>query len=159
MDGSLWRRERGDIVSVEAKLSHIRMLVPRLRAADRREIEGAGRVPRHFLFQLVRTSHIRRTVFVSGEIAAMWGCGGAALGLVGEMWLFTTPAVERVPIGFLKTARRGITEVLQTRSRLVSEVAADYEASIRFMRMLGFTASKPYPSPGGMLYRMLELEI
>lgn len=144
------------VTTVDAVLAHCGQLASRLRTEDRREIEAMGEVPRHLLVRLYRASSIRRTVFVGGEIAAMWGCGGALLGTVGEAWLFTTHAVERVPLAFLKTARRGISSMLETRWTLISDVSADYERSIRFMMMLGFTVEAPRAIPpyGAMLRRL-----
>lgn len=159
MDGSCWHRQPEDIVTVDARLRHIAMLVPKLREADLREIEGWGHKPRHLLFRLVRTSHIRRTVFVKGAIAAMWGCGGAAVGAVGEAWLLTTAEVEQVPIGFLKTARAGIEDMLRDRRTLVSSVAEDYDKSIRLMKLLGFTVGESVTmGPSGVRYLSLRLD-
>lgn len=158
LDG--WLRNHLDprVTMVEAELRHIRMLVPVLRAEDRAEIYAMGTVPRHLLHRLVRSSPIRRTVFVDGDIAAMWGCGGSLLGIVGEIWLFTAAPVERVPLAFLKAARRGIDECMRTRRELASDVSADYERSIRFMRMLGFEVGHPYALPNGAMFRSLTME-
>jgi hypothetical protein len=158
MDGSLWLpAPSGRIVTVEAKLAHIRQLVPALRPEDRAEIEAQGETPRHLLFRLWRWSSIRRTVFVDGDIAAMWGCGGGLLARTGSAWLYTTAAAERVPIGFLKTARSGIREARQRFPVLISDVDARYERSIRFMTMLGFHVGAPFELPSGALFRRLTL--
>ncbi len=146
MDGSIWLpAPSGRIVTAEATLAHIRLLVPALRDKDRAEIEAQGEAPRHLLFRLWRWSCIRRTVFVDGDIAAMWGCEGALLSHTGSAWLYTTAAAERVPIGFLKTARAGIVEMTDHFPILISDVDARYERSIRFMVMLGFHAAEPRP--------------
>lgn len=159
MDGSLWLPSpSGRIVTVEATQAHIRQLVPELRAEDRAEIEAQGEVPRHLLFRLWRWSSIRRTVFVDGEIAAMWGCSGALMSGTGEAWLYTTAVAERVPVGFLKTARAGIVEMLDRFPVLVSDVDARYERSIRFMRMLGFHVGAPRAEgPLGLMFCRLTM--
>jgi hypothetical protein len=158
MDGSGWlAAPSGRIITVEARLAHIRLLVPALRAEDRAEIEAQGFVPRHLLFRLWRWSSIRRTVFVDGEIAAIWGCEGAALARTGKAWLYTTPQAERVPIGFLKTARAGIRLMQESHPVLISDVDARYERSIRFMTMLGFHVGEPYQIPSGAFLRRLTL--
>lgn len=158
MDGSAWIAPRSPFVTVEATLGHIRLLVPMLRAADRAEIDSMGVAPRHLLNRLWRSSTIRRSTFLDGEIAAMWGCAGPLLSSVGGPWLFTTSEAERAPMAFLKAARRGIEEMLDTRRTLVSSVAADYERSIRFMAMLGFTIGDPFEVSTGALFRTITLE-
>jgi hypothetical protein len=158
MDGSGWLpAPSGRIVTVEARIAHIRMLVPALRDADRAEIEAQGQTPRHLLFRLWRWSVIRRTVFVDGEIAAMWGCEGSLLGRVAAAWLYTTPAAARVPIGFLKAAQSGIHQMRQHFPVLISDVDASYERSIRFMQLLGFHVGESFELPSGALFRRLTL--
>lgn len=110
------------------------------------------------MFRLWRWATIRRTVFVDGDIAAMWGCQGALLDQIGSAWLYTTSAAERVPVGFLKTARAGICEMTDRFPVLISDVDARYERSARFMTMLGFHVGEPYEIPGGAMLRRLTLD-
>ncbi len=145
------------VVTIDAQIAHVRMLVPRLRADDRLEIEAQGEIPRHLLFRLWRRSAIRRAVFVDGDMAALWGCQGGMLARTGAVWLYTADPVERVPLGFLKTASAGISEMLERWPMLISDVDARYERSIRFMRMLGFHVGEPFELPGGALFRRLTM--
>ncbi|HEV2674160.1 MAG TPA: hypothetical protein VGV37_06420 [Aliidongia sp.] len=141
-----------------ATLAHVRALAPRLREGDRAEVEAVGAKPRHLMHKLWRTSHTRRTAFVDGEIAAMWGCAGTLLSPIGEIWLLTAPPVERVPVAFVKEARRGISEMLETHAILVSGVLASYGRAIRLMEILGFEIGAEYSMPCGALFRELRME-
>jgi hypothetical protein len=159
MDGGAFLRPEPRIVTVTARLAHCRALARSLRAADRAEIQAQGVKPVRLLCRLYAQSHIRNTVFVDGEIAAMWGCFGTFLSIEGAVWLYTAPPVERVPLGFLRAARRGIDMMLRAHRVLLSDVAADYERSIRFMKMLGFHVAAPRAEgPKGAMFCRLTLE-
>jgi hypothetical protein len=147
------------ISSRPATLADMRALSATLRPEDRAEIEAIGQKPRHFLIHLWLTSPYRRAYFVDGRIAAVAGYQGTLLSTIGHAWMLTTPEVERVPIGFLKAARQGRDEMLESVSALISGVAASYERSIRFMRLLGFEIGEPHPVPPfGRLFRDLRRE-
>jgi hypothetical protein len=146
-------------VIVDAKLSHIRAIVARLRPDDLAEIAATGMKPRHLLTGLWRESHIRRAALVDGEIAAVWGCAGTMLSPVGEAWLLTAPAVAKLPLAFLKETREEMRAMLATKRIVTSGVLASYESSIRFMRMVGFTVGAPTPlSSSGAMFRALKME-
>lgn len=136
-------------------LAHIRAILPRLREDDRAELEAAGK-PRHVLIHLWRESSVRRSYFVDDEIAAVWGCSGALAGETGELWLFTTPAVERVPITFIKEARRSIHEMLHTHTTLVSGVLAGYAKAEKFLEGMGFVMGDAQPY-GDKMFRQVTL--
>jgi hypothetical protein len=145
----------------DCTLGHIRAILPLLRDGDREELESAPVAPRHALIRLWRESFVRRCYFVDGEIAAVWGCSGGAGGLASdtaEMWLFTTPAVERVPLTFLREARQSIDAMLEHKAVLLSGVMAGYERAERFLQLLGFTLGDPFPcGKHGLFFRQASL--
>lgn len=142
-----------------ATMSHMNQIADRLRKGDRSEIEATGFTPRRLLRSLWKNSHVRRTGFVDGEIAAVWGCAGVLLSPVGEMWLFTTPAVERVPMAFVKVARAEMSAILETKAVLVSSCLATYVQSVRLWKMLGFEMGAPFPmGPEAKLFRRMVME-
>lgn len=133
-------------------LAHLRDLALHMRAADRAEIAGAGRIARHLLIALWRRSLDPRVGLLDGHVAAAWGDEAGLLDEEGAMWLFTTPLVERLPLAFFRQTRAEIAERLQVRRRLISEVAEDYTAALRFFRLLGFEIGEARAAPSGMRY-------
>lgn len=142
---------------VPMQRSHVAMLVAAMREADRREVEAAGFTPQRALWRSYRASMIARVAFVDGEIAAAWGCGGCPASGNGEPWLLTTPAAERVPLTYLKVAREAVAGMLTIYQRLTGFVAADYVRAVRFLEMLGFDVSEPFPlGPRNALFQRYE---
>ena len=138
------------------RISHLRELAATMRAADRAEIEAAGLVPRQMLMQLWRDSIDPKVGLIDGEVAAVWGDSAPLLAVEGSMWLFTTPAIERLPLAFYREARSAIRQYLGVRHELMAHVACDYVRAIRFFAMLGFKVSEPI-AVGDALYREIRI--
>lgn len=130
-------------VIVPCTLAHLRRLAVTLRPEDRAEIEMAGLVPRHALAALWRLSPMPRAAIVDGEVAAAWGDTAALLSDEGSVWLFTSPAVARLPLAFYREARAQIAEWLGSRQVLRAHAADSYRAAIRFFTLLGFSIGEP----------------
>lgn len=141
-----------------ATLCHLRALAGTMRAADRSEIEATGEKARHVLFRLWRQSSPRRAALVEGELAAVWGCTSPPLLTVGEVWAFTTPAIERVPLAFFRETKREVADLMQTRHALVSGVMDGYDKAIRFFGMVGFKVGVPTEIADGAMFRTLTAE-
>lgn len=143
---------------VASEPQHVNMLVAGLRENDAREITCAGYRVKRAIWQSYRTSLLRRSAFVDGEIAAMWGIGAAPLDRSGRPWLMTTGAIEKLPLTYLKQARREVREMLDCYPVLYNWVHADYTAAVRFLRMLGFTLEKAAPwGPTGAMFHRFEM--
>ena len=67
------------ILIVPSKIEDVYRVANNLRSEDKAEITGFGLDPKEALRTSFRHAIIRRTAFVDGEIAAMWGLGGAML--------------------------------------------------------------------------------
>jgi hypothetical protein len=143
----------------ECTLADLRAIIPRLRSLDRIEAESAGMPVRHLFVRLWFNSPFRRTALLDGEIACVGGYTGDILSCEGGAWLFTTAAVERRPIAFLKGLRQMVQEMLETKHSLTSGVLAEYERSIRLMKMVGFRVGEPQPTgANGAMFRELRME-
>jgi hypothetical protein len=123
----------------ESVASDVYILAANLRDGDRLEVASFGKEPRSALRLSFRHAILRRTAIVDGEIAAMWGLGGSMLDDTGYPWLLTSPAVERVPVSFLREGRREVARMLRLRRVLVGYVAASYHQACDFLERLGFT--------------------
>lgn len=122
-------------------LKHLRELAANLRPGDCAELMAPGQKVRHILHDIWVQSDEPRCALVDGKVAACWGVTTSLLATEGEPWLFTTAAVEKVPIRFLKQAQHEIKLMLKTHHSLVSAVASDYTRAIRFFQLLGFSVS------------------
>lgn len=134
-------------------------LAKNLRVEDEDEITCFGLDPRETIRMSFRQAIMRKTAFVDGEIAAMWGLGGAMLSDEGAPWLMTTPVVERIPVTFLKISRAQIDEMLAQRHLLVNFVAASYAKACRFLEVLGFVLDPPQlMGPNNVPFRRFWIE-
>lgn len=130
-----------------------------MRAGDRAEATVLGKDPRRALRQSFRAALICRTVEVDGEVAAIGGLGGDILSDAGTLWLLTTDLIERVPVSFVREARRQVAEMQGLRPRLEGYVAADYRGALRLLEVLGFTLDAPVPiGPARALFRRFWME-
>lgn len=138
---------------VASEMPHVYALAARMRKEDAAEIESAGLNPLQELRRSYKESTLRRTAFVDGEIAAMWGLGGTFMSAVGVPWLLTTPAAARVPLAYIKEAKVQIAVMLTHRRYLENYVAASYVRACRFLSIVGFTLEPPQPfGPNGALF-------
>lgn len=148
---------RYEIVPSEAK--HVAMLDAGMRAGDRLEITCLGIGVRKALYRSYRDSVMRKTAFIDGEIAAMWGCGGNMLGGHGNPWLLTASPVERIPLSFAKVAKREAFEMIEMFPKLSGYVLASYEQACGLLELIGFTLSEPFPfGRNGAPFRRYTME-
>lgn len=148
---------RYEIIPAESK--HIALLKERLRVNDAAEITGAGLSVQKALWRSYRGSIVAKTALVDGRVAAMWGCGGLALGKIGEPWLLTSSDVEALSLDFARETRKEVAAMLEMFPRLQGVVAADYKQACAFLRFLGFRLSEPFPyGPLGKPFRRYEME-
>jgi len=127
-----------------AEICDLYKLARNLRDGDRLEVTSLGLHPAKAIRASFRHAVFRTTALIDGEVAAMWGLGSVSmLSDVGHPWLMTTPAVEKVPVSFLKVGQREVTKMLRSRRRLEGNVAADYRMACRFLEALGFELGEP----------------
>ena len=139
---------------VPSDIGDVYRIAARMRDGDRLEATSLGADPTALLRTSYRHAILRRTAFVDGEIAAIWGLGGVLLSDEGTPWLVTTPAVERVPVTFVRTAREQVAEMLSLRSYLSNVVQASYTGACRLLEILGFTLEAAQPiGPHGVPFR------
>ena len=133
-------------------------LAANLRPADRAEVEAVGIDPRVGIRRSYRHAVLRKSYIVDGELAAMSGLCGPMLGDIGQPYLMTSAAVERVPITFFKLAAANVAEMLEHKMRLEGHVAASYVKACRFLAAIGFTLGEPEPfGSQGALFRKFVL--
>lgn len=150
---------RPDYQIVETEPHHVAELVRTMRQADQEEQRGLGMTPPDMLAFSLRSSLWIRTALVGGDVAAIWGLGGGVMDPRGIPWLLTAAPIERLPVTFLKVSRRIVAEMLDHKPHLSNFVAADYNAAVRYLKILGFRMEEPQPmGPEGKMYRLFWME-
>lgn len=121
----------------ESRPSDVAALAPKLRDTETAGGILLGMRPQRLLWQTYRRSVLRKTALLDDEIAAMWGCGGALLGGIGEPWLFMSGEAERVPRAVLRLARIELQGMRAVFGQLRGVVQADNARARRFAERLG----------------------
>lgn len=130
---------------VSAKPEHIDIIAPRMREADRLEIQAAsGKTPREALEFSIGRSDIAHTVLFGDEPAAMFGVGYVnIINGIGAPWLLGTDAVERNYRHFLRGSRWWRDRMLERYAVLTNLVDDRNTVSKRWLSWLGFSLSDP----------------
>lgn len=137
---------------VDALPGHVKMLCANLRANDAAELEDFSMPARSAIWKSYRYSLIRKAAFIDGDLAAMWGVVGVPLGSAGNLWLLTTPIIERAKFTFIREAQREVDEALEIFPMLCGLVSQRYTAAVKFLRLLGFTITPLANGPGATFH-------
>jgi hypothetical protein len=141
---------------VPGTLELAEQLAPLLRAGDVAEGLALGLDPRQGLLDSVRCSEVSWAALFDGEVGAMVGARTTArtlLGTAGEVWILSGTAVDRNPRAFMRSSRQVLEQLLQQWDSLSNVVDTRYEASLRWLKWLGFSFAPPVPmGPQGVLF-------
>lgn len=143
---------------VEAEPAHLRAIRNRLRTDDLLEITALCQTSPQALWRSYSASTFRRAAIVDGEVAAVWGCAGSSLGLIGVPWLLTAPEVERIPVAMVREARAEVGKMLGLYGFLENIVAARYVRACKFLEVVGFRLDDPMPVASGVMFRRFWME-
>lgn len=143
----------------ETTAAHVRQLGDRLRPEDLREVEAFGFPTNKALWRTFKGGIMRRTVFIDGELAACWGCGGVPLSAEGRPWLLTTAVADKIsPLKFVRIYQEEVFKMLQVFPKLVNWCDARYDKAMRLLDIIGFRIGEPEPlGMNGVLFRKFEL--
>jgi len=137
---------------VEAQREHIMPLAARLRDSDLEALRVAGITAVAAMELCYTRSVMRRTAFLDGEVAAMWGCRGVMLGGTGDAWLFASEGIARVPRLALRMALGEMAAFRAVFRRMTGVVFASDPRACRFIERLGGTIQ-----PGDGPFRLYEV--
>ena len=137
----------------------VNLIKGKLRPADTEEILAFGITAAKALWRSYKGAIFRRTAFVDGEIAAIWGCGGTVMGDVGRPWLLTTYAAEKIsPLRFTRIYQDEVLRMLDVFPRLVNYVDSRYTKATRLLDIIGFELDEPEPvGVNGILFQKFEM--
>lgn len=147
-----------DIRVVPAERRHIRTVARRMRKADRDEVFASSRKsPRQALDYSLTKSAEAWTILVNGRAEVMFGVGDInILAGVGAPWLLGTDEFEKHTIAILRGSVKWTRQLLRRYSVLRNFVDARNEASLKYLRWLGFTIFDPVDM-GGQRFHLFEL--
>lgn len=128
----------------QSKFSDCNELLKTIRAADALECQKQGFEPGFGLRYSYKNALYRMTAEVNGKVSAMWGVCGSLLSDKGYPYLVTGENVLLVPhIRFVKIYRHEIVEMHKLFPLLENFVDADYDQSVRLLKLSGFTVEEP----------------
>lgn len=128
----------GKVEVVKTRRRHLVELENNLRKDDLAEIRELGISPRESLWRCFEASSYNRTVLVDGKVGAIGGLAGSTLVGKADLWLFSSPEIEKIPIAYFKIARDEKENALQMFSSVEGWVSARYLRAINFLTHLGF---------------------
>jgi hypothetical protein len=142
-----------------ASIEHLRELAANLRKDDADELVATGVTVRKALWRGYRRSLWCQTALIDGQVAAVWGLNASPLGRHGVPWLLTSPAIELMPVAFLREAKKEVARMLRFSSCLENRVLATYGGAVRLLECLGFTIDPAEPSGrNGEMLALFRLE-
>ena len=128
-----------------ATTADVRFVGERLREADRREIIALGYRPEAGLRISAEASDYAWCGLIGGVPSMIFGCTRGALSDSGEVWALGTDNCTGHAREMLVYGRRKLREMLDIFPVLENYCDARYEASLRWLRKIGFTVCEPEP--------------
>lgn len=117
-------------------------LAPRLRDADKRELQAGGcPSPEFALLEGLRPGFAAWVALMPDDTPFAMGGFGSPPGAedVAIVWLLSTPDIHKVRIPFLRTSRRWV-EAAQDEFRVLTNIVdARNTLHVKWLRWLGFT--------------------
>ena len=148
------------IIVVPAELGHVEAIAADMRPMDAAECWSLGASPLAGLRASCAASLACWTALEHGGPIAMWGVTAAEMmGRTGCPWMLGAGRLGAHRRQFLRESRARLAPMLAMFPRLENHVLAEYRASVRWLRWLGFTLAPPAPlGPRGALWRRFWME-
>ena len=126
---------------------HVQHVADNIREQDRVEIyETSAGQPWPRLTHSVQRSERTATLMVGEEPVALIGVGRLSLtSRTGVPWMIGTEAVRQNARRLLPHGREVVRKMMQGHDILLNMVHVENEASIRWLKSLGFTMHEPRP--------------
>lgn len=111
-----------------------------LRPADAEECLAGGYTPFQAISHGVENSWESFAVYAGPDLLAVWGYWQTGfLGAGCNLWLLSTPVVDRVPLTFARESWRIVHTHLGGFSTLICYVHAEHEQALHWLKWLGFS--------------------
>jgi hypothetical protein len=144
---------------VTATVEHADQLARTLRDLDKAELAAFGVEPATGLRQCVQMSLVAQAAIEDGEAFAIWGfTAESLLSDKAAPWMLGGHGLLRNRKLLLLHSRAFTDWTLQLFPRLENVCLAEYEASLRWLRWLGYTIHPPKPmGPLGVPFCRFEM--
>lgn len=142
-----------NIQMVTATPEHLTELANNMRATDLQEIGClSSREPRLTLQMSADMSSRVETCLIDGAVAAVWGI--APWESYGVPWMLGTPLINDHPKTLIEESKHQLQLMLSEYDHLRQWVDVRNEASVRWLKRLGFTFHDaiPYGTSGELFY-------
>lgn len=134
---------------VPATIEHAEQMVPRMRAADVREVMALGMSPFEAVRHSLAGSLVAEAGLVDGEVGAMWGaCPMALAGDKALMWMLGTEHVRRHAKVLLRVSKHFVQHVQALYPILECHVDMRYHEAVRWVSWMGFEIEGEVPIGG-----------
>ena len=113
-------------------------VIANIREEDRREIEGLGHAPLALIWCVENSAHATAFFNRDGEIAGVAGVVDDDRPGVGQVWMICTPAVQKVPVTFVRESRKWLERVGRDYKLLWNYMDSRNTLHHRLVKLLGF---------------------
>lgn len=122
-------------------LSDTKVLAPKLRPDDLREIKAASGLTAEaaLCFGVQLSNPCLSFVDPHGELAGMFGVTPTYASEVGAVWLLSSDAIEKYPIHFLRRCKEWVEEFHRSYPVLMNFVDQRNTVHINWLRWMGFS--------------------
>ena len=136
-----------------ATMSDAIKLASSLRPEDQREIEGLGHTPLALVWCVENSTHATAFFNRDGELAGIAGVVPDGRPGVGQVWMICTPAVETIPITFVRQAKLWLSRVGEDYQMLWNQMDFRNKLHHKLVKWLGFKAiTTVFPPPYNLPY-------
>lgn len=115
--------------------------------------------PLKALWYNYRNSIICKSVFVNGNLCAIFGIAGVILGEIGRPWICMTPETQDHPFRVAFRFRRELKKMLDMFPILEDYIEETNKKGIRFLELMDFQIDKNPTPIGDIVYRRAERRI
>ncbi|GGX91190.1 hypothetical protein GCM10007160_18350 [Litchfieldella qijiaojingensis] len=133
-------------------------LAPRLRKADRKEIEAADRTPEEALLAGVRSPDPTYVAVDEEDVPhIIFGTAPSPDPILGFVWMMATPAIRLCWVRLLRETPQWIDRLSEDYSILANVVHADNSVHIRWLKWAGFIFLRKVQFNGESFYEFARV--
>lgn len=138
---------------------HLRIMATTMQPESAYIAERAGINPLKALWYNYRNSIICKSVFLNGNLCAIFGISGVMLSEIGRPWICMTPETQKHPFRVAFRFRQELKKMLNIFPILEDYIEETNENGIRFLELMNFHVSKNSTKIGNIIYRRAERRI
>lgn len=145
-----------EITTLDTTPRHIRDMAEVMQAQSAEVARKMGSEPRKLLWQSYKRSFMCKSIFINGEIAAIFGISGVLFGEVGQPWLILSDEVNDYPFKVAFVYKKELEKFQHMFPVLEDYVDASNGKAIRMLELMKFDVSKNTIAFGDATLRRAE---